>query len=370
MRYFNISLIILIFFTLNLHANTPFTKMASNEPELTQKGESKHWCNICGMSLKKFYKTSHASHKKNGQPTQYCSLRCLAHAHNIEGVDINNAKVVDVVSEKLIPAKDAFYVVGSKVLGTMSKTSKLAFKDKKDALEFVKNMGGEVVDFKKAYKLAQNSLQKDIAITKKKRSKMMHPMGKKLLAYKCDLKEIKLKDFKYINELKPIIKKRCKNLKEKQAQAVALYLWEVKRIEKKETKANIIVKKDEKCPVCGMFVAKFPRWVAQIVYKNSHVSFDGVKDMLKYLKNPKKYHIKPNYNILVTDYYTQNAIDGKKAYYVIRSDVLGPMGHELIPFKNLKDAKTFLKDHKGEKIIKLDEVTSSMLCALDGEVCE
>ena len=47
--------------------------------------------------------------------------------------------------------------------------------------------------------------------------------------------------------------------------------------------------------------------------------------------------------ILVTDYYSQKAIDGTKAYYVIRSDVYGPMGHEFIPFASMEDAKTFKK---------------------------
>jgi nitrous oxide reductase accessory protein NosL len=46
----------------------------------------------------------------------------------------------------------------------------------------------------------------------------------------------------------------------------------------------------DKCPVCGMFVAKYPDWVAAFVFRDgSTVFFDGVKDMMKYYFNLAKY---------------------------------------------------------------------------------
>jgi nitrous oxide reductase accessory protein NosL len=59
------------------------------------------------------------------------------------------------------------------------------------------------------------------------------------------------------------------------------------------------------------------------------------------------------------------AIDGTKAYYVIGSDTYGPMGHELIPFKDLSDAKNFLKDHKGKKILKFQEIKPTLFLFID-----
>ncbi len=58
-------------------------------------------------------------------------------------------------------------------------------------------------------------------------------------------------------------------------------------------------------------------------------------------------------------------IDHDKAYYVVGSDVLGPMGHELIPFASEKDAKTFLVDHRGQKILHFKDVTPELLDKLD-----
>ncbi|HHH40277.1 MAG TPA: nitrous oxide reductase accessory protein NosL, partial [Sedimenticola sp.] len=38
------------------------------------------------------------------------------------------------------------------------------------------------------------------------------------------------------------------------------------------------------CPVCGMFVAKYPEWVATVLYRDGHAHhFDGAKDLFKYL---------------------------------------------------------------------------------------
>lgn len=48
--------------------------------------------------------------------------------------------------------------------------------------------------------------------------------------------------------------------------------------------------KKDKCPVCGMFVYKYPDWVAEIIFKDGTVLFfDGAKDLFKYLFNMKKY---------------------------------------------------------------------------------
>src|SRR4030067_3765588 len=114
--------------------------------------------------------------------------------------------------------------------------------------------------------------------------------------------------------------------------------------------------KKDKCPVCGMFVYKYPDFIAEIIFRDgSHAVFDGAKDMFKYYFNLKKYDPRKKKadidNIYVPDYYSLHFIDGQKAYYVLGSDVYGPMGRELIPFQKLSDAKEFKKDHKGKSIL-------------------
>ena len=126
----------------------------------------------------------------------------------------------------------------------------------------------------------------------------------------------------------------------------------------------------DKCPVCGMFVAKYPEFAAQIIFKDgSYAVFDGVKDLFKYYLKLTKYNpskVLTNIDsIYVTDYYDLKWIDGYKAYFVEGSDVYGPMGRELIPFEKKEGAEQFMIDHIGKSLLKFDEVTYDLIKSLD-----
>lgn len=127
----------------------------------------------------------------------------------------------------------------------------------------------------------------------------------------------------------------------------------------------------DKCPVCGMFVAKYPDFLAEIIFKDgSYAVFDGAKDMFKYTLNLNKYHQEKKWSdidsIYVMDYYSLNLIDGLKAYYVTGSNVYGPMGKELIPFREEEEAKEFMADHSGKSLLKFKEVTRDVMKEVDG----
>jgi copper chaperone NosL len=126
----------------------------------------------------------------------------------------------------------------------------------------------------------------------------------------------------------------------------------------------------DKCPVCGMFVAKYPDFLAQVIYRDgAYALFDGAKDLFKYLLNLRAYaptrQLSEIGALYVTDYYSLTPIDGKAAWYVLGSDVYGPMGRELIPFGSEAEAKGFLADHKGKRLLRFGEVTTDVLKELD-----
>jgi nitrous oxide reductase accessory protein NosL len=157
----------------------------------------------------------------------------------------------------------------------------------------------------------------------------------------------------------------CAPLSRSKLEAVAHYL------DKGSTAshtAHIHVPSDAKCPVCGMFVAKYPKWVATMEVEGRRYYFDGVKDMMKYyiFDGDFPYDRSHIAKMQVSDYYTLEAIPAKEAFYVLDPDVYGPMGHELIPFKDLKSAKVFMEEHHGKKIVRFGEITDSMVMALDG----
>lgn len=123
---------------------------------------------------------------------------------------------------------------------------------------------------------------------------------------------------------------------------------------------------EAKCPVCGMFVAKYSGWVSSLTFTDATtVYFDGPKDMFTYYLAPGKYD--PNRKrsdiaaLSVKDYYSLLPIDGRQAFYVSGSDVTGPMGRELVPFGKKTDAEGFLRDHGGKKILRFKEITPALL---------
>jgi nitrous oxide reductase accessory protein NosL len=126
----------------------------------------------------------------------------------------------------------------------------------------------------------------------------------------------------------------------------------------------------DKCPVCGMFVAKYPDWIASIQFRDgSRRYFDGVKDLMIFYHGPEKYGFRGGAaamkTIGVKDYYRLEMIDGRSAWYVIGSDVLGPMGKELIPFARQEDAAEFLRDHRASRILRFKELTPAVLRQLE-----
>jgi copper chaperone NosL len=126
----------------------------------------------------------------------------------------------------------------------------------------------------------------------------------------------------------------------------------------------------DKCPVCGMFVAKYPDFLAQIVFADGSLAwFDGVKDMMKYYFDLNKYNPGKKQEdikaVVVADYYSLKLIDGLKAFYVLGSDVYGPMGRELIPFGEEAAAKEFMTDHKGQAILTFSQITPATIKGLD-----
>jgi copper chaperone NosL len=124
------------------------------------------------------------------------------------------------------------------------------------------------------------------------------------------------------------------------------------------------------CPVCGMVVSKYPPWIASVVYRDGHAHhFDGAKDLFKYLFDVPRYakghRAQDIARIGVTEYYEVKRIDARTAWFVIGSDVLGPMGHELIPLASRADAEEFMRDHGGKRILRFDDVKPVLPAKLD-----
>lgn len=135
-------------------------------------------------------------------------------------------------------------------------------------------------------------------------------------------------------------------------------------------KASNSVPPNAKCPVCGMFVAKYPDWTATASYKDGTTHyFDGPKDLMTYYLDPSRY-VKGRRQadiaaLSLKEYYSLGMIDPRGAFFVLGSDVHGPMGAELIPFTSEKDAQSFKLDHKGKRIVRFSEITRPLIKSLN-----
>ncbi len=126
----------------------------------------------------------------------------------------------------------------------------------------------------------------------------------------------------------------------------------------------------DKCPVCGMFVSKYPEWTASASLNDgTRLWFDGAKDLFKFWLDPgevlptrKRADVQ---SLFVTDYYGVARVDARAAFFVLGGDVYGPMGRELVPFAARADAEEFKRDHKGTRILRFDEVTLDLVRSLD-----
>ncbi len=119
---------------------------------------------------------------------------------------------------------------------------------------------------------------------------------------------------------------------------------------------------EHRCANCNMIVEKYPNWIEKAVVAGGKdtLYFDGPRCMFKILlESPKEAQ-----TVLVKDYYSLKYIDGRSAFYVTGSDILGPMGNELIPFESEQAAKDFLNEHKGKNIVRFEEVDMKLVMKL------
>ena len=107
-------------------------------------------CYLCGMFLDVYASTRHVVIYEDDTQKETCSLACAATLYKNRTKEIKMILASDFLSHKLINTKKAFYIEGSDVPGVMSYTNRIAFENKKDALEFQKKRGGKIISFQEA----------------------------------------------------------------------------------------------------------------------------------------------------------------------------------------------------------------------------
>lgn len=260
-------------------------------------------CHNCGMMRPMWARTWH-TYEVDGQKLEVCSMHCLAEATMNSGTTPRNVQVAMYLDpHKIVAAEKAFYVIGSKAPGTMTMNSKLAFATEKEAEVFVGECGGTVASFKDAYKAASTTIVKENKVINNNRlskGKIVEPVD------------------------------------------------------------NVDI-----CPVCDMYPARYPKNKCQLQTADGKiVHFCSTHCLFEYLKNSTKYGeptLKTS-SIWVVDFDSGQWIYAQNAYYVLGTEINGPMGKEAFPFVNQNKASEFSLSHKGTvlrfKAVTIDKIMS------------
>lgn len=259
-------------------------------------------CSNCGMMRNMWARTRYDAKNSSGA-IHTCSIHCLADIQYRSGKTASDVMVaVYSAPEKMIPAADAYFVIGSTAKGTMTMESKIAFATKEDAENFAARYGGEVTGFDAA--LTKATAQLDGARQKINMNRM--------------------------------------------------------------TKGKIKVPDQEaSCHVCGMRPANYPAHRSQILTKdNTTIHFCSTKCLIHYQSSPAKYDKQPIQTMSAwVSIYPDGGYDyAGGLYYVVGSSKMGPMGTEALAFRSQKDAENMVKENGGH-ILTFDQLNSEVISA-------
>lgn len=123
---------------------------------------------------------------------------------------------------------------------------------------------------------------------------------------------------------------------------------------------------DARCPVCGMYPARYPRWAAQIVFQDGATHFfDSAVDLFGFMngvgRHSSPYTMKEAVTQFVTDFESGEWVAAEAAFYVNGSSIRGPMRDADLPaFGDRASAETFAREHGG-KVLAYAEVTPDVI---------
>lgn len=113
---------------------------------------------------------------------------------------------------------------------------------------------------------------------------------------------------------------------------------------------------DARCPVCGMYPARFPRWAAQIIFTDGAAHFfDSPVDLFMFLDDPSRFGsaraAADAAAIYVADFRGGAWLPARQAVFVRDSRARGPMrGPDLPAFADAAAARAFIAEQGGQAL--------------------
>lgn len=127
---------------------------------------------------------------------------------------------------------------------------------------------------------------------------------------------------------------------------------------------------EARCPVCGMYPARYPRWAAQTIFKDGAAHFfDSPINLFVFLQQVSRYNrgyaagdVAASY---VRDFENGQWIEAGRAFFVHGSEVTGPMRNADLPaFASRHAAEAFARRHRGS-VLTAANMTPGLLASLN-----
>ena len=127
---------------------------------------------------------------------------------------------------------------------------------------------------------------------------------------------------------------------------------------------------EDRCPVCGMKVIRYPKFAGAIQLRNSATFyFCSTGCMIRSWMHPEIYlgqTLSELKQPVVREYFSGRQVDGRSIIFVFGSDVIGPMGPALVPVMDDNYLKVFKKRHGGKSRFFLNDMNDDKWFEMTG----
>ncbi|MBS0543221.1 MAG: nitrous oxide reductase accessory protein NosL [Proteobacteria bacterium] len=126
---------------------------------------------------------------------------------------------------------------------------------------------------------------------------------------------------------------------------------------------------DARCPVCGMYPARFAKWAAQVIFDDGSAHFfDSPVDLFMFLAEPARFDASHSPGqaaaLYVSDFNGSGWTDARAAAYVLGSSARGPMrGPDLPAFADEAAARRFATE-RGGHVLRFADIRGDTLAGL------
>ena len=157
---------------------TPLQFMPRTAPDatpLTDELAKYPKCPYCGMDRAQYHYSRHLVQYDDDLVDGTCSIHCLAISLMLnldrgpKAIYAADAGASDAI-KPLTPVDGATYLIGSRLPGTMTTNSKVAFADRDRAASVMADEGGTLGDFDEAMRQTHLDMAKDTAMIRKNRA--------------------------------------------------------------------------------------------------------------------------------------------------------------------------------------------------------